>query len=941
MQFSVIVEGPMDSHASSEDSWMELERFLLTNNISAQSLKGLKQGESRVLNDQLSYDQACKISDRLMDLGLESIIDPPIKPDDDEEVVATKKVSQPNTDKPSTKNSSSQISSTQTLSSQNSRSQTLSSQNSHSQTKTRNGNRKVTSISARQAAPQSVGKTTSPNRVKTGATKNVVKLAQRAHPNPSSQKPNALKNALKKEAVRSGNLERDTMPVQTAKSASKPLSSTKKSSAAVTKTPSSFSQAASDVKALFNLPAEGVINPSQSKFARGKFIATAAIACAIPLLYAAVWLAIIYLSVACTVMLYGLLGNVFAPLQWLLAPLPVLATLSTFTLAHLPYYLNRTTAGASLDLRAKDEPRLFMLATALGKVLQAPNVTAIRVNESAKVTVHQPCTIGEFFKLKQPLQSELRLSLGSALIQCLNTREACGLIARELGVYANAALRRPAFIVATCESVIKRLSDDNDYFSVRILRLLENASAKPLRKILSIALKFSHFCQQIPTYYFGWGLAAFQSSKTLIADYGDNYLIAISGTEVAENLPERLIHLQASEDSAHSEMLDGNRDRLVDNLAQYTQYTLEQNQGRDFLQQKYTEQAVVNSAKSLRQLLQSWDVHARKVTREYYLAAGIDLDKVELCSIKTLFQQQAKDEKFDNTANAYFGDWQYPLQFWRLPAENLLPSVDANNEIIKRLNNCIARIRYLSPDRQSSLLQFDKAIKQAAELKAAKKITVSGNPFHYHRCGESAKTLDRDLPQLLAQVKERQEGLRQQNAVMGERVALGLLLNSSQRELSAKYLTALATVQLVSDYTIGLAINIDELEHIRRHKPKNQVQQFQLYVRELTEKINEQEKNLRKKLVRCPYDMIDRRFPNLGNFLSSQQPQIDAANMEHEEIIIAKAKNTLAAVNWAYKQINQRAAYIASLMEKQHNVDTIKTIDKKKIEKKIEKRIAS
>ena len=81
MQFSVIVEGPMDSNASSEDSLLELERFLRASEIPTQTLKDLKQGQSKVVRNKLSYEQAVSISDRLMDLGLESFIDPPPKPE--------------------------------------------------------------------------------------------------------------------------------------------------------------------------------------------------------------------------------------------------------------------------------------------------------------------------------------------------------------------------------------------------------------------------------------------------------------------------------------------------------------------------------------------------------------------------------------------------------------------------------------------------------------------------------------------------------------------------------------------------------------------------------------------------------------------------------------------------------------------------------------------
>ena len=74
MQFSVIVGAPVNKISATEDAVAELERYLLSAQISPKVLESIQPGKPHVLKKELSYKQAVDLSDRLIDFGLESEI---------------------------------------------------------------------------------------------------------------------------------------------------------------------------------------------------------------------------------------------------------------------------------------------------------------------------------------------------------------------------------------------------------------------------------------------------------------------------------------------------------------------------------------------------------------------------------------------------------------------------------------------------------------------------------------------------------------------------------------------------------------------------------------------------------------------------------------------------------------------------------------------------
>jgi hypothetical protein len=912
MQFSVIVEGPMDSNADNEDALLELERFLRSSNIPAQVLHQLKKGQPQVLKNQLSYEQAVSISDRLMDLGLESIIDPPIKPDENKRPKVTPIKSQTPPQKIQKQRPP--------VAAQTAGSSLANRKVSH---KPALAVVKAPAIHAKTPLRQRPPMATLESQSSVRGQTNKVGGAKLA-PGQSDQEVNRAQSSA------------------TAKLASPQLAPTRVSSLQQKNSKSqaansALSAAAAEVKSLFKLPKEGALDLPLNASTRWKMVFAGAVGVAVPAVYCAIWLSLLYVSLSLSVAVFNATAASSIVFAAVLSIFPLAMLAGLFALTHLPYFFAERSKRAELELRAKDEPRLFMLANAIGKVLKTPTPSAITLNNSSRVRAQQDSSLNDFFRLKDELAGDIQISIGAVLIECLSLRDLCSLIAKELGIYSKAQLRRPQWIIQHGMNLVQFGKAVHPEFQQRLRTLHEQTQVGIFHKALAFIAGASERLHGFTQAYFDRAHTLLKICISSSNSINTEYQLAFLGGDGHEQLLETLIHIEANHDLALEEMLQANsKSRRVNNLSDYSHYLLDKNlldKNRGDLantgaaKQKYSgnSAAIVASNAPTKDLLANFERYGQVLSKLAYQHAGFDLSEIELCTLQSLFKQEAKDQKFTQAANDYFSDWQHPLQFWRVPAEALLPK--SSNDAVNRLNNCIARIRYVAPDRQGSLQRYDKLIKQYAELQAAKKIIASGNTFEYQRCGESARNLDRDLNQRKAQVREVQDELRQHNAIMGERLALGLMLNKQQKELSVKLFQALSACHSIGDKTLSLMTGIEELTHILRHKPKNQPQQFQLYVRELTEQIGETEKNIRKKLLHCPYDMIDRRYPNLAQFVSAQQVNHDALNLSHEQLIIHRAKDTLAAINWAYNQLNQRAAYIASAMEKQFGVETVKKLE--------------
>ncbi len=890
MQFSVIVEGPSEGEPASEDSLLELERFLLASDISPQILKRLKQGQPQILKNRLSYDQAVSISDRLMDLGLESIIDPPTKPEANN---AQKKAA------------------------------------------------KVTRLNPNNSDPK-----------KHGSNKGL--LAQTPKPNIKKPSLAVVKNSSDtkslKKTLGAGEKKRPpmakiAMPPATPKQAkpSTPLTTQKKAAATKQEKPqtnnqknvsasSNLSKAAAEIKALFHLPKTGAIEITIPRSVRIKFILIATLSVAIPVVYSAIWLTLFYLSISFSIFLYATIASYSTALGVISAAIPTLLLSICFALTNLPLLPRNQKSTVRLALKAKDEPKLFMLATAIAKVFKAPAPTTITMDASAHTRAKQRCGLKNFLQLNKVLEGEIELSIGSVLIQNLSIRDFSALIAKEIGVYAHPQLRRPNWIIQYAINRVQQIKTPHPTFESALRGLNEKVKLGFIQSLLAKTAQVGAKLQALCCSYFEHAENLLKFSSGSVSPVSTKYLQAFlteeENRDAIDELLETLLHIDANLELSLDDLLgDNSKTRLPENLAHYCQHLFEKNNESLSIGKDQPSTGLVRSTQAVRSLLDNTEAYAINLTRQYYQSCGLNLNNLELCSLKALIQQEAKDQKFKQAAVDYFGDWLHPLQFWRPPSESLLPSTDSDT-IINRLNNCIARVRYVSPDRQNSLNRYDKLIQQLSELKAAKKVVASGNVFQYQRCVDSAQSLDKDLSVRKAQTKELQDELRQQNAIMGERLALGLLLDKQHKSYSAKLLQALHACSHVSDKVITLVCAIEELNQLLRHNPKNQAQQYQLYLRELTDLVRDTEKNIRRKLIHCPFDLIDRRYSNLAEFISSQQPEHDTLNMKREQLTLVRAKDTLAALNWGYKQINQRAAYIAAAMENSFGVDTIKKVDK-------------
>ena len=913
MQFSIIVEGPMESNGDDE-ALLELERFLRASDISPTLLQQLKKGSPQILKNELTYEQAVKISDRLIDLGLDSIIDPPIKPDDDDDdiipeaqkVTNIKQASQP-------KNS--RTSSVKTVRDDNNKQsfRNVSVANKSSAMKKPNTVARKPSL----AVVNSVANAKKPVRhvpemakVAVGKTSNSNGLQNKSVQNQSQPHPSQQQSSKVSAKIGASNIKPPQRPTpqQSAPQASK------------VSTP--LAQAATEVKSLFQLPKDGALNITTPVTSRLKLILGAIVCVTVPAVYAAIWLSFFYLSLSLSITLFSSIGG------FLLFPLPILIISGVFALCHLPYYYARHEQQPEIIIRAKDEPRLFMLVSAIGKILNTPTPTAIALTDSTELNVQQDSSVKDYFSFKQALTADLKISIGADLIQCLSIRNISALIAKHMGVFANDKLRRPLLVILTIKSKVKFASTPHDQLQQRLRTLHDNTSIAPLQKVFGVVATASDRLHRITCGYFSYSLGLINACTNAANKVGELYLQAFLGEDGQNQLEDALVNISANHELAHEDMLVTNaKKRFINNLPEYCHYLLEKNRGKQATPEVSTASSgIVRSGNPMQGFIDGFQQYAKLLTRQVYEQAGLNFDQIELCTLQGLFQREAKDQKFTQAADEYFMDWLHPFQFWRLPADSSVPK-EGPAALVTRLNNCIARIRYIAPDRQSWLNRFDKLLKEYAEVKAAKKVLASGNRFEFQRCGDSATNLEQGINLRKAQIKEAQDELRQHNALMGERLTLGLLLNEQQKELCTKLHQALAACSGVGERATNLVSAVEELNQILRNKPKNQSQQYQLYIRELSQLVSDNDKAIRKRLMQCPYDFIDRRYPTMAQFISSQQSEYDSLNMGQEELIINKARDTLAAINWSYKQLSQRAAFIASAMEKQFNVEKVKKID--------------
>lgn len=839
MQFSVIVEGGMDGQEPSSGGWEELELYLRSAKIPPALVRQLRSGQPRILKQQLSYEQAVTISDRLADLGLDSAIDPPIKPEANE-------------------------------------------------------------------APELVG---SP----AGATPSSVQRASNGKSRRSVQKPKGMKSSEGSNTSIPSSTAKASRGGATRAAAEKPSDTPPKKP-----TSPSLGKAAKDVRALFRLPPGGKVEIALPRASRLRVWFLASYSILLPSLIAAGFLGFALVTAILSIALHGLLTSV-SPLAggiFLIAASAVgIVVLGLLTLPFWPRG-NKQNPNPLL-IKAKQDPRLVMMVTAICKLIGAPSPARIHLVPDAQLSSSLSCTGKSFFAMRSPLQGEVSLSLGSPLLASLSIRELAALIARECGRFAEPSLRRPYVILtgmsAWLQACLRRRS-----LTQQLRHSSERVASETLRGFIHNVL---HRADQVQGFSFrAIGFCAQQTAGLLIDRdaVADRYQNAVLGKE-CRALQESLNTIEnAYQQAVHSMVRDNPKQRFVESLATLTGELYKECQPAS--KQNDSAAGLVTSGQTASTLLNGFVDRDQQLTREFYQSRGLDSSRLRLMSVQELKRRESNEAKLRGIAQDYYGNWLHSGQHWQLPSENFAEAVE-QKILLSRLNHCISRVRYMSPDRAQLIANYQTLKTHLTELRAAKKVLASGTAFRFRYCADAADDLDKQIAVRAAKLTQYSEELRQQNAVMGERIALGLALDRQHKTTILQIQRALKAISSVSGKLSELSTYQEELSTLQSYTPSKLVQHYQLHIKELNQSIDSTYRFIARKLQQCPYEFYDRRHANLQVLLDNRiQHALSQAPAIH------KAKILEDTVNQAYINISELAASYAARMEKACGVESIRRV---------------
>lgn len=855
MQFSVIVEGNTNSKGSDGDSWEELECYLQSAKISPSLLKQLQPGQAQVLKNSLSYEQAVTISDRLADLGLESAIDPPIKPEMSETAAV-----------PSAKEC---ITGKIAGAKGTSNSQVLAGRGSK--------------------ADRSTGL----KAVETSATATHVTKKQRV----------AASRSMSGGAANGPTPNRPQQSTIAARPATGAPS------------PSPLSKAAGEIKALFTLPPGGKLNFTLPRASRFRLCCLAAYSIGIPALLMLAFASCVLAAGGLLLALHGLITGWFPLLGLAVLVAPVLVYVAVVILLTVPAWSRQGYNPGHIIARPKEEPRLAILTSAVCQVIGAKPPGKIYLTPEPRIHAVMRCKVKDFLAFSRPIEGETELFLGAPLLASLSIRELSALIARECGRFSQPAFRRPYMIIAglsAWSNACRRRKPIGEGLALttRPGSDVPRRAARFAVQLQGVGLRSIAFCEK--------KVNAVLCRHDSIADC---YQYAALGDSSFE-LRERIEEIGRAYQQALNEMLRENENqRFVDGLSELT---------RDLLQSDRTAQhrpqplpGIVRSKQTASALLDNFATLDRQLTRTLYEAEGLNTDGLQLMPLQELRRREANEAKRRKLAHAYYGNWLQEGQFWLMPAEDFANNAE-EKILVSHVNHCISRVRYLSPDRPLLVTKHEKLRRHLIELKAAKKVIATGAPFRFPYCADVAGELNKQIAFREAKLVQCEEELRQQNTVMGERIALGLALDKEHRGTTQKIHRALHGICRISGKLNKLAADLDELAILQDHRPKKPAQDYQAHIKELTGEIERTYRFLRRSLQQCPYDFYDRRYSDLNAVLDSALHHTPQESAEHT--LPHKARVLLHTVAQAYRRTSELAASYAARMEKAHDVETVKRV---------------
>lgn len=615
-------------------------------------------------------------------------------------------------------------------------------------------------------------------------------------------------------------------------------------------------------------------------------------------------------------MAYVLLSNISTLLAGLLILCPALLALAAIASGLLPFW--RAVPTPAIQLARKDQPRFFLLTTAICKIIGAPAPNSIFLTAEPRVRSEYRCGTGSLLNPRQALRGQWMLHLGLPLLVRLDVHELAALIARECGRFATPSLERPYSLLLQqqhwsaqhlkCAPLRKQIPE-------WAARFVESRPPALVSQLIAAGDRLQNgTCRAIEIYH--RHLTGLLADKDALADHYEAAILGEKSPSLCSKISESASALAAAlEDALWSNSL-----YIPDALSEVVAESVDA-VGRTQRTQQNTQAGLIRCRQPALSLLNDFQKLDRAVTRSLYHSIGVRLDAVQLVSRTELQQRRSNSALLDEAASDYFGAWFHQRHFWLLPPEDFANRAE-RKILLSRLNHCISRIRYLTPDRHESLMNHYKLRLQLLELESAKLIISYGHRYPLRHCpGVPVREIEKQSAIRRLRLGEISEELRQQNAVMGERLALALTLDRRHRNLTNKLNRALRCMSEMEEKAHRLEDELEKLIAVNRYKPRKRSQQYHLHRNEIRENTENLFRALRRKMEHCPYDFYDRRFANVDVLLSAR-----LRNVNEGLKIEGKSRVLLDTLAEAYGYTSKLAAYFALQLEKSHGAEPIRRI---------------
>ncbi|WP_460232593.1 hypothetical protein [Aurantivibrio plasticivorans] len=838
MQFSVILEGACEEYsASTEDSKSEVERFLHSVKVSPQLLTKLTSNNAITLKNGLKYDEAIKICDRLGEFGLDCFIDPPTKPEENEEPVLA------------------------------------STANVH--------NMADSAHKARKEQPSKPKENSKPAR------SNVTPLRR---PEPIRKKLEGKKPAKQPD----------------------------------------LATALRQIKTLFQLPKEGAIKHSTSQSKRFAALSHTITLMSICLGYPILIAGLTVMSAFGVYSLFTLVSQFSILFAIISAGVLSCCAGAIIFILLTPLWSRQAAPVESIFLKEDEEAKFFALVTICCKILGITPPASINLvlppnpNFSYAMRCETESPREQLLRIGSKHDTGYTLSINALHIRFFSAREFCGYLAATCARYSVPALRYNCILEQYATNLLFEFSRNTSVSSHSLSKLAQNTPS-----ISTAATRLGQLVSGIESFPRAYSKLTTNILRKKLAEpprFTKEFQACVEGSKKQQLTTQTLENADIFYRLALEELLENNSsNEFINDIPEFARLLLKESSTETTSTQEMSAVEATNSIIvkdfPIRNLLVGRSKYSAQLTAELLYQNGIKIKKENLITIKSFRANLEKQRKLKALSDEYFSHWFSTQQFWRLPSIDSFKNLHSD-AVMKQLDHCIERIRFASPDRNNHVETHHKQVQQIAELQASNKLKQSGIELATKTTHIAGTEQEKYLKKVLFDFKELTTELGQQNALMGERLALGLLLDVQRHATTQKLHQSLREIGEYGNKVTQLRTYLIEFSLLLRNQPKKYSQHHQLQTKELSNKVSEGSKNLLRTLKHCPFDMCDPRYLTLAHFAENKLSLVNTNNAD--ERILERGKAIVNALEQGYEQMSYVAAAYASRMEKLCGVQSIR-----------------